>query len=361
MKPRASIKNLLLFTTVLLAVQISCNIPGVESEATPTTNITQAYQTVNAKLTQAAASNPSSSTTPIPTDSGLATASATVSPQLTPSPPTTTAPQPTHTQSLACDQAAAGNPIDVTIPDDTVMPPGNSFTKIWRLKNVGSCTWTTAYTVAFFSGEQMNAPANVNLQEQVLPGQSVEVSVDMVAPDSPGEYQGNWKMRNAANNLFGIGPNGGSPFWVRIKVVATPTPTSTAPTPTNTPTASLTPPVIQARGVVKMIPGNRIDLDSLQLDNAEADDLSYETNAEGQRVLVPIENVQIGQYGNSVPGFEDCHSATLAGTSLPVDEMSPGIYYCYRTNQGLPGYLQATALNTDDSTLTLDILTWSIP
>jgi hypothetical protein len=41
-----------------------------------------------------------------------------------------------------------------------------------------------------------------------MPGQTVEITVDMVAPLKPGTYQGNWKLRNASNVLFGIGPNG---------------------------------------------------------------------------------------------------------------------------------------------------------
>src|SRR5512143_3278895 len=32
---------------------------------------------------------------------------------------------------------------DVTVPDGTSYAPGTTFTKTWRLKNIGSCTWTT--------------------------------------------------------------------------------------------------------------------------------------------------------------------------------------------------------------------------
>ena len=36
---------------------------------------------------------------------------------------------------------------DVTVPDGTKYDPGATFTKTWRLRNVGTCTWTTAYTM----------------------------------------------------------------------------------------------------------------------------------------------------------------------------------------------------------------------
>ncbi len=51
-------------------------------------------------------------------------------------------PAQTPTSEIACNQAAAGNPIDITIPDGTKMTPNESFAKTWRLENVGSCTWT---------------------------------------------------------------------------------------------------------------------------------------------------------------------------------------------------------------------------
>src|SRR5512135_3467629 len=41
---------------------------------------------------------------------------------------------------------------DVTVPDGTRFSPGAAFTKTWRLKNVGTCTWSTSYTLVFSSG-----------------------------------------------------------------------------------------------------------------------------------------------------------------------------------------------------------------
>ena len=42
---------------------------------------------------------------------------------------------------------------DVTVPDGTRYDPGATFTKTWRLKNIGTCTWTTSYTLVFDSGD----------------------------------------------------------------------------------------------------------------------------------------------------------------------------------------------------------------
>ncbi|MFO3797994.1 MAG: NBR1-Ig-like domain-containing protein, partial [Anaerolineales bacterium] len=86
---------------------------------------------------------------------------------------------------------------DVTIPDGTVMAPGTAFTKTWRLKNIGTCTWGSGYRLAFSSGSQMDAPAEVNLPYSVAPGQMVDVSVTMTAPSTPGTYRGYWLLKNA--------------------------------------------------------------------------------------------------------------------------------------------------------------------
>lgn len=109
---------------------------------------------------------------------------------------------------------------DVTIPDETKFGPGDVFTKTWSLKNVGSCTWTSGYDIVFYSGDAMGAPSTVQITTgTVNPGQIVEVSVDLTAPDSAGTYHGNWQMRDPSDNIFGIDNSTSGYFWVEIKVV----------------------------------------------------------------------------------------------------------------------------------------------
>ncbi len=109
---------------------------------------------------------------------------------------------------------------DVTVPDGTSFAPGEAISKTWRLKNVGTCSWTTSYAIVFVSGAQMGAPAVVNLPSAVAPGQTVDVTVNMTAPTTPGTYRGYWKLRNAANVLFGVGANANSTFFIEIRVTA---------------------------------------------------------------------------------------------------------------------------------------------
>jgi hypothetical protein len=149
------------------------------------------------------------------------------------------APTPTSVTGL-CDSAEFI--IDINVPPGTVMAPGAPFTKTWRLKNVGSCTWTTSYQMVFFSGEPMGAPASVSFPVNVSPGQMVDLSLNMTAPSVAGSYRGLWIFKNVNGTLFGTGPQANEPWSVDILVsnnTVTPSPTSTPNT--NTPAVSATP------------------------------------------------------------------------------------------------------------------------
>ena len=117
---------------------------------------------------------------------------------------------------------------DVTVPDDTVMTPGQTFTKTWKLQNTGSCPWTTSFKVSFVSGNAMGGTATA-LTTTVQPGQSGDISVAMTAPASAGDATGYWILTNDS------GQNFGSSFYVKIKVGGT-----TSGTTTVTPTVTAT-------------------------------------------------------------------------------------------------------------------------
>lgn len=343
---------------ILLAwLLTACNMPSQESKLNPTLNVTQAYQTVQAKLTLAALTTPSSSSTPI-----------LPAPEVSPSPQppsaqtpllTNTPAQPSITLTPSCDQAAASNPIDVTIPDDTAMEPGQRFTKVWRLRNVGTCTWNTSYAIAFFSGEQMGAPASVPLPGKVAPGQSVDLAVDLIAPQDAGTHQGNWKLRNAASVLFGIGPNSSSPFWVRIMVIASPTPTPTQMPPTPTPSPSPTPHVLTS-GVAAFNVGNELDLDT-NVFGGPGSDLAFVLNTDGDYFLSPLHGAQVLYAPSTNPGIEECQTLNLLTTPLVLEEETIGRAFCYLSDQNSPGRALITAFDPGSGTLSLDIVTWVSP
>lgn len=123
---------------------------------------------------------------------------------------------PTPTAVTYCDWVTFVK--DVTIPDGTKMGPGEVFTKTWRLQNRGTCTWTSDYMLVFTSGEAMGATTAVRLPGRVAPGQTVDVSVTLTAPNSLGRQIGYWMLRNPSGQLFGYGNSAEKAFYVDIKV-----------------------------------------------------------------------------------------------------------------------------------------------
>ncbi len=197
-------KPILLLT--LLGLFFTACGPREPTEPTPDVSVihTIAAQTVIAEFTQTAQAAP------------------TATPEVTPTEePTATPEAPLPTAKVATDlNGASPTPLpcddsifitDITVPDDTEMAPGQDFVKTWKIKNTGTCTWGTGYSVIYAYGEKMSGVAEP-LTSAVAPGEEVEVSVRFKAPDKAGQYPSTWRMANANKSPFG------EFFYVRIVV-----------------------------------------------------------------------------------------------------------------------------------------------
>jgi len=214
-----------LIPLVVLSAYIlaSCNFPGMAEnpdESDRNAVLTAAAETVAVALDQGTVLVESATVAPTnlassdPTELPASTATLLTLVANTPIPSNTSIPANTP---LPCNMAAFVK--DVTVPDDTVFGPGATFKKTWRLKNVGTCRWTSGYDLIFASGDDMSGAAEILLTSGTIkPGQSLDVSVDLKAPSAEGTYRGDWRLRDAEGDVFGL-TSGGS-FWVQIKVVA---------------------------------------------------------------------------------------------------------------------------------------------
>ena len=173
------------------------------------TFIAQKTQEANLALTPQI---PTATPTQAPTSTNTATAIPPI-PTQTPVPPTAT-PRP-----IPCDWAQYV--ADVTVDDGDIIPAGEGFYKIWRLKNIGVCTWTTDYDLIFAYGDRMCGEKAIPLTYDVAPGHTIDVAVYLTAPLKKGSYKGYWKLRNAAGYAFGIGGDYVTAFWVDITVKGT--------------------------------------------------------------------------------------------------------------------------------------------
>lgn len=254
---------ILVFSFVLAGCGSSDDTPEAND---PAVLLTAAVQTADAQIRTMAAATPT----------GLPT---------TPAPPTVT---PTATATLTLmpgvptqgSTGPAGERVefvaDLTVPDGTIFAPNATFVKTWRLKNAGTTTWTNAYTMIYSSGDQMGAPVSVVLPGTVAPGQTVDLSVNMIAPAKEGTYTANFLLANANGARFGLDPSAIQPFYVVIVVSAdggTPALTPTSVTPT---TGATTTP---GTG------GSIVTLVFLSVDNANASGCPHSYNFTGQITL----------------------------------------------------------------------------
>ncbi len=184
--------------------------------------LTEAAQIAFQALTETAAAAPPTATfTPVPPTPTFTaeppTATATLEGGVTPTPfPTQAQQQQPSTSGIPCLRA---NLEWESHPDGVQIYADIPFTKVWRLKNTGSCTWDREFAAIWVQGDLMGAETVVEFTEnEIAPGDYAMVEVSMRAPDRSGFYKGYWMLRGDGV-IFGIGNNARSWFWVDIEVL----------------------------------------------------------------------------------------------------------------------------------------------
>ena len=193
-------KNIVIsVASILVVVLAACGGAPATSEPTPDIAAvrTSAASTVEAKFTLTAAA---------------------FTPTLQPAPADTATPEPTATDTeepVAVITNAEGTPVelcdslgyelatvDVNVPDNTIMSPGQDFIKTWLVKNTGACPWGAGYVLVYAGYADKMSGQFIAMNEVIQPGQEVEVSVQFKAPDKAGEYLSAWTMQNPQGVSF---------------------------------------------------------------------------------------------------------------------------------------------------------------
>lgn len=197
---------------VVILAQVACNFPGFRASqedpaATLNALYTQSAQTLAAMASQSAQTPTATFGYFSPTPLQPATSAPIIS---------TATPFHTSVPITRCDWADFAG--DVTYPDGSVIGRNEPFTKVWRIKNIGTCPWTTSYALVFVEGDAMSAPVMIALPGTVNPGQTVDIPVNLISPFTDGRYKGYFKLRNASGVLFGVGSQASTAFWVEVRV-----------------------------------------------------------------------------------------------------------------------------------------------
>jgi len=274
--------------------------------------------------------------------------------QAAPANPTAPPPQPTiqpsaippstvppTTVSVPCDRARFVK--DMSFPDGAKVQAGQTFEKTWKLKNDGSCPWTSAYVLIFDHGEQMGAPAFINFTAaSIAPGKNVDVSVTLTAPSKPGAYQGFFMLKNSTGRKFGIGDNADQAFWVKIVVEAPPGPS------------------VHKSGLLEIPQTWSVDLDSGSLGPASGAEIKFQAKTDVDLNLVFFGPAKLF---TRQPSFEDCQNAQMDSPTVPASSLSLGTFFCYVTDQGRFGYLEYAGSDTTPGAgkLYLEFTTWNKP
>ncbi len=118
-------------------------------------------------------------------------------------PPTTvpTTPPTAVPTAAGCTNNAAFV-ADVTVPDGTLLALNQTFNKIWRVRNSGTCTWEAGYQLVFASGEAMTGTTAIAVP-LTAPGATADLLVAMTAPNTTGMHSGVWRLKAANGTVFG--------------------------------------------------------------------------------------------------------------------------------------------------------------
>lgn len=211
--------RLLLFTSLLALTACNAQPANLTPTCDPAAISTQAAATVWAEVTRVIALTPTATITPTPTQT----------PTLTATPTLQGSPQASGTAGTRVTLPDQAKYVSQSVVDKTVFAPGAKFTMTWRLRNVGTTTWTTFYKLRFYGGNNFGAPQEIPLKAEVLPNGEVEITTNMVAPLKAGTYTSLWTMSNTNSANFN------EPVYLEIVVSTTPSPQSATATATATP------------------------------------------------------------------------------------------------------------------------------
>lgn len=213
-------KNYLTLLALTIVVSACSNTPTISS----TDQIVLGIHSAGALTADIQLQMPASTSTPLPVFTVTSTPTLvppTVVPTLI---PPTNIPMPVHNQRsnfsqspgsftevdhMVCNKSAFID--DITIPDGTILAPGEVFVKTWELKNTGYCTWKAESSLKFFMGNSMSGQ-DTEIGKTLASGNQAKFSIELTAPDTEGTYTGYWILADKYGYPFG------TPFFVQIVV-----------------------------------------------------------------------------------------------------------------------------------------------
>ncbi len=189
----------ILALTIIFATLVSACGSRSARNAEVATAIAQTVEAMNAQapLVTYVVVTPDSTSTPLPTNTAI------------PLIPTATSAPTSAPRSCNAISFISENPLD-----GVTYAPGETFTKSWRFKNVGTCTWNPHYKVVYASGNSISGAGTKQLNTYVAPGETIDIVYTFKAPSTAGTYKTVFYLKDDEGNTF-------AQFWVQFKVKST--------------------------------------------------------------------------------------------------------------------------------------------
>ena len=109
-----------------------------------------------------------------------------------------------------------------TADDLDAVPAGQEITVIWRVRNSGTSTWDRRFGLSNLK-QELAAPDRHSLfdasgRQRVAPGEEINLTITMVAPDEPREgfYESIFRLVDHEGHPFG------HRYWIRADVIPSP-------------------------------------------------------------------------------------------------------------------------------------------
>lgn len=102
---------------------------------------------------------------------------------------------------------------DLSIPDGSLVAPGDPLDKRWQVENSGTCNWDEQYSLRLLTGPDLGAAA----EQALFPARSgtkFAIRIQFTAPSEPGAYRSAWQAYDPAGRPFG------DPFFIDFVVTA---------------------------------------------------------------------------------------------------------------------------------------------
>ena len=134
--------------------------------------------------------------------------------------PPTSQPNPSHSQTQSEEPMATPTPeckpfltyiSDLSLPDGTIVEPGQTLDKRWQVENSGTCNWDKRYRLKLVAGPNLGA----SIEQALYPARSntqTTIRVTFTAPDESGVQRSAWQAHDPHGEPFG------DPIFIEIAV-----------------------------------------------------------------------------------------------------------------------------------------------